>query len=162
MPGESERREAEDVRRTPAMRQYWEQKQQAPDAILLFRMGDFYELFFEDAELGSRLLGLTLTSRDGGRTPLAGIPHHALETYLARLVAAGCKVAISEQIEDPRQARGVVQRAIVRIVTPGTLTDEALLERTRSNVLAAIVATPVEAGLAILELSSGRFDVLVL
>ncbi len=146
---------------TPAMRQYREQKQQVPDAILLFRMGDFYELFYEDAELGARVLGITLTSRDGGRTPLAGIPHHALEGYLARLVAAGYKVAISEQVEDPRQARGLVDRALVRIVTPGTLTDEALLERTRSNVLAALVLEAAESGLAVLELASGRFDVLL-
>jgi DNA mismatch repair protein MutS len=90
----------EGVKLTPAMRQYWEQKQQVPDAILLFRMGDFYELFFDDAELGARVLGITLTSRDGGRTPLAGIPHHALEGYLAKLVEAGYKVAISEQTED--------------------------------------------------------------
>ncbi|HQL54613.1 MAG TPA: DNA mismatch repair protein MutS, partial [Phycisphaerae bacterium] len=143
----------------PAMRQYWEQKQQAPDAILLFRMGDFYEMFYDDAELGARILGITLTSRDGGKTPLAGIPHHALEGYLAKLVTAGYKVAISEQIEDPSQARGVVDRAVVRIVTPGTLTEDGLLEQARSNVLAAIMPQGGEAGLAVLELSSGRFDV---
>lgn len=141
------------------MRQYREQKEQVPGAILLFRMGDFYELFYEDAELGARVLGITLTSRDGGRTPLAGIPHHALEGYLARLVAAGYKVAISEQIEDPRQAKGVVQRAIARIVTPGTLTDDALLDRTRSNILAAVVPHGAGAGLAWLELSTGEFRV---
>lgn len=130
-----------------------------PDAFLLFRMGDFYELFYDDAELAARVLGITLTSRDGGRTPLAGIPHHALETYLSRLVAAGYKVAISEQIEDPKLAKGIVQRALVRIVTPGTLTDEALLERTRSNVLAAAVWQGRDAGLASLELSTGQFTV---
>ena len=157
----------EDVRLTPAMRQYWEHKQQVPGAILLFRMGDFYEMFYEDAELGARVLGIALTSRDGGRTPLAGIPHHALESYLAKLVGAGYKVAISEQIEDPRQARGIVQRAIVRIVTPGTLTDETLLERTRPNVLAALAtcqggapAQRGDPGLAWLELSTGEFVVL--
>lgn len=144
---------------TPAMRQWQAQKQQAPDAILLFRMGDFYELFYEDALLGARLLGITLTSRDGGRTPLAGIPYHALESYLARLVAAGCKVAISEQIEDARQARGVVQRDIVRVVTPGTLTDDALLARGQSNVLAAACVVGPEAGLAALELSTGELRV---
>jgi len=141
------------------MRQYWEQKQQVPEAILLFRMGDFYEMFYDDAELGARILGITLTSRDGGRTPLAGIPHHALDGYLAKLVAAGCKVAISEQIEDPRQAQGVVDRAVVRVVTPGTLTDDGLLERTKSNVLAAVVQEGTEAGLAVLELSTGQFAV---
>ncbi len=141
------------------MRQYWRQKQEAGDAILLFRMGDFYEMFYDDAVLGARVLGITLTSRDSGKTPLAGIPHHALESYLGRLVAAGYKVAISEQIEDPKQAKGVVDRAIVRVITPGTLTDDGLLERSRSNVLAAIVCAPPLAGLATLELSAGRFDV---
>ena len=141
------------------MRQWHEQKQQAGDAILLFRMGDFYEMFYDDAERAARLLGLALTSRDGGQTPLAGIPHHALETYLARLVAAGHRVAISEQIEDLRLAKGVVERAIVRVVTPGTLTDEALLERTRSNLLAAVLTEGDHAGLAVLELATGRFEV---
>lgn len=141
------------------MRQYWQQKREAGDAILLFRMGDFYEMFYDDAALGSRVLGITLTSRDSGKTPLAGIPHHALESYLSKLVTAGYKVAISEQIEDPRQAKGVVDRAIVRIVTPGTLTDDGLLDRTQSNILAAVVYQPPDAGLATLELSGGRFEV---
>jgi DNA mismatch repair protein MutS len=141
------------------MRQYWEQKRQAGDAILLFRMGDFYELFFDDAELGAKVLGITLTSRDGGKTPLAGIPHHALESYLAKLVAAGYKVAISEQIEDPKQAKGVVQRALVRIVTPGTLTDDGLLEGTQSNTLAAVCQHASETGIATLELSTGQLYV---
>jgi DNA mismatch repair protein MutS len=143
------------------MRQYWQQKQEAGDAILLFRMGDFYEMFYDDAELGARVLGITLTSRDSGKTPLAGIPHHALENYLSKLVAAGYKVAISEQIEDPKQAKGVVDRAIVRIVTPGTLTDDGLLQRTQSNLLAAVVYEPPEAGLAVLDLSAGHCEVQV-
>ena len=144
---------------TPAMRQYVEQKRQAGDALLLFRMGDFYELFYEDARTAARLLGITLTSRDSGRTPLAGIPHVALEGYLARLVAAGQRVAISEQIEDARQAKGVIRRAIVRIVTPGTLTDEALLDGRRANRLAAVLIEGDNAGLAQLELSTGEFIV---
>ncbi len=144
-------------RLTPAMEQYRAQKLQVGDAILLFRMGDFYELFYEDAELGARVLGITLTTRDGGRTPLAGIPYHALDSYLGKLVAAGYKVAISEQIEDPRAARGIVQRAIARIVTPGTLTDDALLDRGRANFLAAVCLAPATAGLAALELSTGQF-----
>ncbi|MBK9127745.1 MAG: DNA mismatch repair protein MutS [Phycisphaerales bacterium] len=141
------------------MRQWHEQKAQAGDAILLFRMGDFYEMFYADAELGARVLGIALTSRDASRTPLAGIPHHALESYLRKLVDAGYKVAISEQVEDPRQARGVVRREIVRVVTPGTLTDDALLERTQSNLLAAVLPVHDEAGLAALELSTGHFVV---
>jgi DNA mismatch repair protein MutS len=148
-----------DERLTPAMRQYWEQKREVPGAILLFRMGDFYELFYDDAELGARVLGITLTSRDSGKTPLAGIPHHALESYLAKLVAAGYKVAISEQTEDASQAKGVVQRAIVRVVTPGTLTEDGLLDRSQSNVLAAFVLDQQQAGVAALELSTGHFTV---
>jgi len=141
------------------MRQYAEQKRQVGDALLLFRMGDFYELFYDDAVRGAKLLGIALTSRDGGRTPLAGIPHHALESYLAKLVAAGVKVAISEQTEDAKLAKGVVKRAVVRIVTPGTLTDEALLDQRRSNRLAAILTDGERAGLATLELSTGELIV---
>ena len=144
---------------TPAMRQYWEQKQQAPEALLLFRMGDFYELFYDDAKLAAKALGIALTSRDRGKTPLAGIPHHALDNYLAKLVAAGYKVAISEQVEDPKQAKGVVKRALVRIVTPGTLTDDGLLEGTQSNVLAALCQPGGETGIATLELSTGQLYV---
>ncbi|MCH8806818.1 MAG: DNA mismatch repair protein MutS, partial [Planctomycetes bacterium] len=134
-------------------------KSDYPDLLLFFRMGDFYEMFYEDAERGAKLLGIALTSRDNGKTPLAGIPHHALETYLAKLVAAGCKVAISEQVEDAKQAKGVVKRAVVRIVTPGTLTDDALLDQTRSNVLAAVWQQGGQAGVASLELSTGQFVV---
>jgi DNA mismatch repair protein MutS len=139
------------------MRQYREQKQQVGDAILLFRMGDFYELFYDDAVTGSKLLGITLTSRDNGKTALAGIPYHALDSYLTKLVAAGRKVAISEQIQDASQAKGVIQRRVMRIVTPGTLTDDALLERTRSNVLAAVCRGVGATGVASLELASGQF-----
>ncbi|MCA9245032.1 MAG: DNA mismatch repair protein MutS, partial [Phycisphaerales bacterium] len=147
---------------TPAMRQYWEQKRQVPGAILLFRMGDFYELFYDDAQHCAKLLGITLTSRDKGRTPLAGIPYHALEGYLAKLVAAGERVAISEQVEDARQAKGVVRREIVRIVTPGTLTDDALLERAASNIVVAVFENDAEVGIAALELASGQLTVRVL
>ncbi len=126
---------------TPAMRQYAEQKQQVGDALLLFRMGDFYELFHDDAREAARILGIALTTRDGA-TPMAGVPHHALDGYLARLVQAGRKVAISEQIEDARQAKGLVNRAVVRVISPGTLTDDAHLDRARPNLLAAVC--PVE------------------
>ena len=146
---------------TPAMRQYIEQKAAAPDALLLFRMGDFYELFYEDAVTASRVLGLTLTSRgkDKGGTsiPLAGLPYHALQSYLSKLVHAGYKVAISEQVEDPRQAKGVVKREIVRIVTPGTLTEDALLEQRADNYLACVCRLKDECGLAFVELSTGAF-----
>ncbi|MBK8913389.1 MAG: DNA mismatch repair protein MutS [Phycisphaerales bacterium] len=146
---------------TPAMRQWHEQKRIAGEAILLFRMGDFYELFHGDAELGARVLGLTLTSRDGGQTPLAGIPYHALPGYLSKLVAAGYRVAISEQVEDARQAKGVIRREIVRVVTPGTLTEDALLRGDESNVLAAACVEGASAGLAALELSTGEMWVQV-
>ncbi|MFN0136101.1 MAG: DNA mismatch repair protein MutS, partial [Phycisphaerae bacterium] len=145
---------------TPAMRQYVEQKRQVQDAILLFRMGDFYELFYEDAKVAAKLLGITLTSRDTGRTPLAGIPYHALDGYLAKLVAAGKKVAISEQIEDAAAAKGVIQRSVVRIVTPGTLTEDSLLDRSRANTLAAVWRDGQQsAGIAALELSTGEFTI---
>ena len=141
------------------MRQYWEHKQQVPDAILLFRMGDFYEMFYDDAVLGAKVLGITLTSRDSGKTPLAGIPYHALDGYLAKLVAAGHRVAISEQVEDAKAAKGVVKRAVVRIVTPGTLTDDALLERGEANHLAAVFEDRGTVGLAWVELSTGLLRV---
>lgn len=148
--------------RTPAMRQYVEQKQQVGDAILFFRMGDFYETFYDDAVLCSKVLGLTLTSRDKSTNPipLAGIPYHALEGYLQKLVRAGYKVAISEQVEDPRQAKGVVRREVVRIVTAGTLTDAALLSAQDDNLLVALFMRGREVGLAQVELASGRFEVL--
>jgi len=144
---------------TPAMRQYADQKAAAPDALLLFRMGDFYEMFWEDAETASRVLGLTLTTRNKGENPipLAGIPYHALASYLTKLVKAGYKVAISEQVEDPKQAKGVVKREVVRIVTPGTLTDDALLDKSEDNYLACVCQRRDGLGLACVELSTGAF-----
>ncbi len=148
---------------TPAMRQYVDQKKQVGDAILFFRMGDFYEMFYEDAELASGILGIALTSRskgtDGDPIPLAGIPYHALDGYLTKLVRAGYRVAIAEQVEDAKQAKGVVKREVVRVVTPGTLVDDALLDEHTENVLAAICGDSGQAGLAIVELASGRFEV---
>ena len=125
---------------TPAMRQYKAFKEQYPEYILLFRMGDFYETFYEDAKTASRLLGLALTARSKGPSavPLAGIPYHALEGYLARLIKAGQRVAICEQVEDPKLAKGVVKRDVVRLVTPGTITEQELLEQREGNYLAAI------------------------
>ncbi|MDE0041619.1 MAG: DNA mismatch repair protein MutS, partial [Candidatus Poribacteria bacterium] len=118
---------------SPLMEQYKRLKDQHADAILLCRVGDFYEAFYDDAELISRVLEITLTSRDkdsqGGPIPMAGVPHHALDSYLYKLVMAGYKVAISEQMEDPKVAKGIVKRDVVRIVTPGTLTDPKALEQ---------------------------------
>ncbi len=140
------------------MKQYLEAKRACPEALLLFRMGDFYELFYEDAKTAARLLNLALTSREKGENavPMAGFPYHQLETYLARLIAAGQRVAICEQVEDPKTAVGLVRREVTRVVTRGTLTDEALLDPRQSNYLAAIApGDPV--GLAWVDISTGRF-----
>jgi len=145
---------------TPMMQRYREVKQQNPGSLLLFRMGDFYELFYEDAQIAAKLLGLTLTSRDKASTnpvPMAGFPHHALESYLQKLISADCRVAICDQVEDPRTAKGLVKREVTRIVTPGTLTDDALLDPRRSNFLASVFPTRDRVGLAWLELSTGQF-----
>lgn len=150
---------------TPAMRQYLDQKQEVGDAVLLFRMGDFYETFYDDAKTVARVLGLTLTARNkttDNPIPMAGVPHHALDAYLARLVRAGYKVALSEQMEDPKQAKGVVKRAVQRIITPGTLTDENLLDGSAANLLVGLCPAGKgwdsgKIGLASVEVSSGRF-----
>lgn len=143
---------------TPMMRQYEAAKAQHPDMLLLFRMGDFYELFGADAERAARLLHLTLTSRDK-QIPMAGFPYHALDGHLRRLLAAGEKVAICEQVEDPATAKGLVRREVVRVVTPGTLTDEALLEPKRPNRLASAWPVGTRVGLAWVELSTGQLQV---
>jgi DNA mismatch repair protein MutS len=145
---------------TPMMQQYRELKARDPDALLLFRMGDFYEMFGDDAERASSLLGLTLTSRDkgGDAVPMAGFPHPALDSYLAKIVQAGMRAAVCEQLEDPREAKGLVKRDVVRIVTPGTLTDDDLLDPKTANYLAAIVEVGGKMGLAWVELSTGRFS----
>lgn len=143
---------------TPMMQQYFDAKAACPDAVLLFRMGDFYETFHDDAKLVARVLGLALTSRDKGENPIpmAGFPHHQLESYLGKLIAAGHRAAICEQVEDPRQAKGLVRREVTRVVTPGTVTDDALLDPHESNFLAALVDGP-QIGVAWVDLSTGRF-----
>ena len=143
---------------TPMMKQYQEAKRACPDALLLFRMGDFYEMFYEDAKIAARILNLALTSREKGENaiPMAGFPHHQIETYLGKLIAAGMRAAVCEQVEDPKKAVGLVRREITRVVTPGTLTDDALLDPRQCNYLAA-VASGEPAGLAWVELSTGRF-----
>ncbi len=131
---------------TPAMRQYLDAKQQYRDAILFFRMGDFYEMFYEDALVAARALDLTLTSRskDGQGTsiPMCGVPHHALDTYLARLVNKGYRVAICDQVEDPKKAKGIVKREIVRVVSPGTLTDSQHLDERAPAFLLSLHGRP--------------------
>ncbi|MEQ8763134.1 MAG: DNA mismatch repair protein MutS [Planctomycetota bacterium] len=143
---------------TPMMRQYRRFKEQFPDAVLFFRMGDFYEMFFEDAEIVSRELGLTLTSRSKtDNIPMAGVPYRAVDQYLFKLVSAGYKVAICDQVEDPAQAKGIVERDVTRVVTPGTITEEEGLERSRPNFLAALTPAKDRIGLAWVDLSTGKF-----
>jgi DNA mismatch repair protein MutS len=149
---------------TPVMQQYLRIKAEFPDTLLFYRMGDFYELFYDDARRAAQLLDITLTARgqsSGQPIPMAGVPVHAVEAYLGRLVRRGESVAICEQIGDPRAAKGPVERQVTRIVTPGTLTDEALLDARQDNVIAAICHGQ-RFGLAWLELSAGRFSVMEL
>jgi len=147
---------------TPAMQRYLEVKAQHPHAILLFRMGDFYELFYEDAVTASKAVGLTLTSRDKGSPnpiPMAGFPYHQLDGYLQKLVRAGFRAAICEQMEDPKLAKGPVKRDVTRVVTPGTLTEDSLLDPRESNFLACVFPAKDSCGLAWIEVSTGRFFV---
>jgi DNA mismatch repair protein MutS len=148
---------------TPVMQQYLRIKAQYPDVLLFYRMGDFYELFFDDARRAARLLDITLTARGqsaGEPIPMAGVPVQTLDTYLARAVRKGESVAICEQIGDPAKAKGPVERQVVRVVTPGTVTDDALLEERRDTLLAALHVAGDGFGLAWIELSSGRFHAL--
>ena len=142
------------------MQQYEDARRACPDALLLFRMGDFYEMFYDDARRAAEVLGLALTSREKGENavPMAGFPYHQLEAYLAKLIGAGLRAAICEQVEDPKQAKGLVRREVTRVVTPGTLTDDALLDPRTSNYLAAVVADGDAVGLAWVDLSTARFS----
>ncbi len=147
---------------TPLMQQHRTIKQKYPDAILLFRVGDFYETFGEDAIITSRVLGITLTKRNNGSPTsdeLAGFPHHALDTYLHKLVKAGYRVAICDQLEDPKQAKGIVKRGVTEIVTPGVAINDKLLEQNTNNFLAAIHLTDNISGIALLDISTGEFFV---
>jgi DNA mismatch repair protein MutS len=158
----AEEREAA-PKHTPVMQQYLALKRQHPDLLLFYRMGDFYELFYEDAEKAARLLDITLTKRGqsaGQPIPMAGVPFHALEPYLAKLVKLGESVAICEQIGDPATSKGPVERAVTRIVTPGTLTDANLLDDRRDSLLLAVAFERQRAGLAWLNLASGDFRLL--
>ena len=147
---------------TPMMRQYLEIKERHPDCILFFRLGDFYEMFSEDARLASKELDLTLTTRDRGKekeeqTPMCGVPFHSAESYIARLVARGHKVAICEQMEDPALAKGLVKRDIIRIVTPGTVTESSMLDESRNNYFACVYGAGGVFGLSFCDVSTGAF-----
>src|SRR6478609_3104380 len=152
---------------TPMMAQYLALKAEAEDCLLFYRMGDFFELFFDDAKIASGVLDIALTSRgehDGRPIPMCGVPVHAMDGYLARLIKAGCRVAIAEQTESPEEARkrggskALVARDIVRFVTAGTLTEEALLEPRRANALVAVCEVRGVCGLAACDISTGRME----
>ena len=143
---------------TPMMKQYRQIKSEIPeDAILLFRLGDFYEMFFEDAKIASPILDVTFTHRAG--VPMCGVPYHALDNYLPRLLEAGKKVAIAEQVEDPRLAKGIVKREISRIITPGTVIDSSVLSPQQNNFLVALACGKDSFGLACLDISTADFRV---
>ncbi|HBQ26393.1 MAG TPA: DNA mismatch repair protein MutS, partial [Syntrophomonas sp.] len=149
------------ARYTPMIEQYLEIKEQHRDAILFFRLGDFYEMFFEDAQVASRELDIVLTARDGGdgKVPMCGIPYHAMNNYISRLISRGYKIAICEQVEDPREAKGIVKREVIRIVTPGTVIEDNLLEEHKNNYLVAIVEERNLTGFAYTDISTGEFKV---
>lgn len=147
---------------TPMLQQYLQIKDQQPDCLLFFRLGDFYEMFFEDAQVAARELEIVLTSRDGGdagRVPMCGVPHHSASSYIAKLIARGYRVAICEQMEDPRIAKGLVKREIVRIITPGTVIEDNMLSEMAANYLAAVYIDDERAGLAFADISTGEFKV---
>ncbi|MBQ3897756.1 MAG: DNA mismatch repair protein MutS, partial [Clostridia bacterium] len=143
---------------TPMMQQYLQTKEQYKNEILFYRLGDFYEMFFDDAVTASRELDLVLTGKDCGkeeRAPMCGVPFHAADSYIARLVAKGYKVAICEQLEDPAQAKGIVKRGVIRIVTPGTVIESSMLDESRNNYLCSACLGGHEVGLAFVDISTG-------
>src|SRR6185437_14887890 len=145
---------------TPMMKQYSDIKKQYIDCLLFYRMGDFYELFLEDAHIGARVLNITLTGKangKGGRIPMAGVPYHSVDTYLAKLVKAGYKVAICEQLSPPNK-KGLVKRDVVRIVTPGTMLDEKALDKKENNYLISLAVDDTSVALSITDVSTGYFS----
>ena len=149
----------DEAKLSPMMRQYLESKKEVPDALLFYRIGDFYEMFFEDAIKASKALDLVLTGKDCGleeRAPMCGIPYHAADSYVSKLVSQGFKVAIGEQVEDPKLAKGLVKREIIRVITPGTQTEETALEEGKNNYLSAIYPGNSGIGLATVDISTGE------
>ena len=145
---------------TPLMQQHKAIKQKYPDAILLFRVGDFYETFGQDAIISSKVLGITLTKRNNGAassSELAGFPHHSLDTYLHKLVKAGHRVAICDQLEDPKLVKGIVKRGVTDMLTPGIATNDKLLEHKHNNFLASIYVEKEKVGLSFLDITTGEF-----
>ena len=146
---------------TPMMQQYLDIKEKYNDCILFFRLGDFYEMFFKDAQTASRELEITLTGRDCGqeeKAPMCGVPFHSAEGYIARLVNKGYKVAICEQVEDPSVAKGIVKRDVVRVVTPGTVIDSSMLDERKNNYLMSIYKSRDYFGIAAVDITTGEFS----
>lgn len=145
---------------SPMMVKYLETKKDYPDCILFYRIGDFYEMFYEDAKIASEVLDLVLTGKDCGveeRAPMCGIPFHAADSYVTKLVSNGYKVAIAEQVEDPKLAKGLVKREVIRIVTPGTLTSDTALDERKNNFLMGIYCDESGFGISCLDVSTGEF-----
>src|SRR6185369_7108573 len=145
---------------TPMLQQYRSIKQEHTEAILFFRMGDFYEMFYEDAFIASKILDIALTSRDKNRdggVPMCGVPWHSADFYIAKLIKAGHKVAICEQIEDPKLAKGIVQRKVIRVITPGTYADSAQLNPKDHQFLCSLMLNGKEAGVSFVDLTTGDF-----
>ncbi len=151
---------AKTSKETPLMKQYNQIKAKYPDALLLFRVGDFYETFGEDAVRTSKILGIILTKRGAGstsETELAGFPHHSLNTYLPKLVRAGCRVAICDQLEDPKMTKKIVKRGVTELVTPGVSLNDEVLEQKKNNFLAAIFFGKTKTGISFLDISTGDY-----
>ena len=145
---------------SPMMQKYLETKEQYKDCILFYRLGDFYEMFFDDAITVSRELELTLTGKDCGqeeRAPMCGVPHHAADLYVSKLIAKGHKVAICEQLEDPKTSKGIVKRGVIRVVTPGTLVDSNMLEERKNNYIMSIFKSGIYFGISVCDISTGEF-----
>ena len=145
---------------SPMMQRYLETKEEYKDCILFYRLGDFYEMFFDDAITVSRELELTLTGKDCGqaeRAPMCGVPHHAAEIYISKLIAKGYKVAICEQLEDPKTAKGIVKRGVIRVVTPGTVIESNMLEEKKNNYIMSIVKKGIYYGIAVCDVTTGDF-----
>ncbi len=151
---------AKSTKQTPLMKQYNQIKAKYPDALLLFRVGDFYETFGDDAVRAAKILGIIQTKRGAGstsETALAGFPHHSLNTYLPKLVRAGCRVAICDQLEDPKMTKKIVKRGVTELVTPGVALNDEVLEHKKNNFLAAIYFGKNKTGISFLDISTGDF-----
>ena len=145
---------------SPMMQRYLETKEQYKDCILFYRLGDFYEMFFDDALTASRELEITLTGKDCGqeeRAPMCGVPFHAAEMYVSKLIAKGYKVAICEQLEDPKEAKGIVKRGVIRVVTPGTVIESNMLEERKNNYIMSIYKNGIYFGISVCDVSTGDF-----